>query len=134
MKADFQRLWRKLRWDLIFLQNYVSLNLNRDFQRLYYRGKSSAKPALVVYAMKNRAGICRVGITTGKKIGNAVERNRSRRIIRAAFQSVLKSGLINGNWDIVFVARTKTKFQKSTQIERAMLAAFSELNITEAQE
>ena len=119
-----------MRWDLIFLQNYVSLNLNKDFQRLYYRGKSSAKPALVVYAMKNRAGVCRVGITTGKKIGNAVERNRSRRIIRAAFQSVLKSGRIKGNWDIVFVARTRTKFQKSTQIERAMLAAFAELKIT----
>ncbi len=123
-----------MRWDLIFLQNYVSLNLNKDFQRLYYRGKSVAKPALVVYAMKNRAGICRIGITTGKKIGNAVERNRSRRIIRAAFQSVLKSGRINGNWDIVFVARTRTKFQKSTQIERAMLAAFSELKITEEKE
>lgn len=123
-----------MRWDLIFLQNYVSLNLNKDFQRLYYRGKSVAKPALVVYATKNRAGICRIGITTGKKIGNAVERNRSRRIIRAAFQSVLKSGRINGNWDIVFVARTRTKFQKSTQIERAMLAAFSELKITEEKE
>ncbi len=123
-----------MRWDLIFLQNYVSLNLNKDFQRLYYRGKSVAKPALVIYAMKNRAGICRIGITTGKKIGNAVERNRSRRIIRAAFQSVLKSGRINGNWDIVFVARTRTKFQKSTQIERAMLAAFSELKITEEKE
>ncbi|MDO4380293.1 MAG: ribonuclease P protein component [Clostridia bacterium] len=116
------------------MQNYVSLNLNKDFQRLYYRGKSVAKPALVVYATKNRAGICRIGITTGKKIGNAVERNRSRRIIRAAFQSVLKSGRINGNWDIVFVARTRTKFQKSTQIERAMLAAFSELKITEEKE
>ena len=123
-----------MRWDLIFLQNYVSLNLNKDFQRLYYRGKSVAKPALVVYAMKNRAGICRIGITTGKKIGNAVERNRSRRIIRAAFQSVLKSGRINGNWDIFFVAITRTKFQKSTQIERAMLAAFSELKITEEKE
>lgn len=123
-----------MRWDLIFLQNYVSLNLNKDFQRLYYRGKSSAKPALVVYAMKNRAGVCRVGITTGKKIGNAVERNRSRRIIRAAFQSIMKSGLINGNWDIVLVARTKTKFQKSTKIERAMLEAFRELKITEAEE
>ena len=123
-----------MRWDLIFLQKYVSLNQNKDFKRLYYKGKSVQKPVLVVYAMKNRAGLCRVGITTGKKIGSAVERNRSRRIIRAAFQSVLKSGRINGNWDIVFVARTRTKFQKSTQIERAMLAAFSELKITEEKE
>ena len=60
-----------MRWDLIFLQKYVSLNQNKDFKRLYYKGKSVQKPVLVVYAMKNRAGLCRVGITTGKKIGSA---------------------------------------------------------------
>ena len=54
------------------MPSYVSLNLNKDFLRLYHRGKSCAKPALVVYAMKNRTGLCRVGITTSKKIGNAV--------------------------------------------------------------
>lgn len=114
------------------MQSYVSLNLNKDFQRLYHRGKSCAQPVLVVYAMKNRNGFCRMGITTGKKIGNAVERNRSRRIIRAAFQSVLKSGCIKGSWDFVFVARTKTKFQKSTRIEKAMIAAFEQLGVSEA--
>lgn len=114
------------------MTSYVSLNLNKDFQRLYHRGKSSAQPVLVVYAMKNRAGVCRVGITTGKKIGCAVERNRSRRIIRAAFQSVLKSGRIKGSWDFVFVARAKTKFQKSTRIESAMLASFEQLGVVEA--
>ena len=114
------------------MKSYVSLNLNKDFQRLYHRGKSCAQPVLVVYAMKNRVGVCRVGITTGKKIGNAVERNRSRRIIRAAFQSVLKSGRINGSWDFVFVARTKTKFQKSTRIEKVMLASLEQLGVLEA--
>lgn len=114
------------------MKSYVSLNLNKDFQRLYHRGKSSAQPALVVYAMKNRLGVCRVGITTGKKIGSAVERNRCRRIIRAAFQSVLKSGKIKGGWDFVFVARTKTKFQKSTRIEKYMLGCFEQLGVLEA--
>lgn len=113
------------------MQSYVMLNLNKDFQRLYHRGKSNAQPVLVVYAMKNRVGVCRVGITTGKKIGNAVERNRSRRIIRAAFQAVLKSGRIKGNWDFVFVARTRTKFQKSTRIEKAMLESLEQLGVLE---
>ena len=123
-----------MRWDLIFLQKYVSLNQNKDFKRLYYKGKSVQKPALVIYAMKNRAGVCRVGITTGKKIGNAVERNRSRRIIRAAFQSVFNSGCIKGNWDFVFVARTRTKFKKSTQLEHIMLDMLKELSIAESEE
>ena len=98
------------------MQKFVSLNQNKDFLRLYYRGKSCAKPAVVVYAMKNRAGICRVGITTSKKIGNAVERNRSRRVIKAAFTQVLSENTINGNWDFVFVARSKTRYVKSTKL------------------
>ena len=62
-----------------------SLKENKDFRRLYYRGKSEASPVLVTYVMKNRLGFTRVGITSGKKIGNAVKRNRARRVIRAAF-------------------------------------------------
>ena len=56
------------------------LNKNGDFRRLYHRGTTVADPALVIYYMKNHAGICRIGITTGKKIGNAVVRNRCRRM------------------------------------------------------
>ena len=113
------------------MQKYESLNQNTDFQRTYYRGKSCARPALVVYAMKNRVGICRVGITTSKKIGNAVERNRSRRIIRAAYQSIFREYTLKGNYDIIFVARGKTKYLKSTQVEKAMLESIKELGLVE---
>ena len=93
----------------------ITLNRNTDFRRTYGRGKVYTSPALVTYVARNRAGICRVGITTSKKIGNAVERNRSRRVIRAAFRAVLPQ--VEGKWDIVFVARNKTKYLKSTQLE-----------------
>ena len=93
----------------------TSLTRNIDFRRAYSRGKVYSNPALVTYVARTRAGICRVGITTSKKIGNAVERNRSRRVIRAAFRAVMPEA--NGNWDIVFVARNKTKYLKSTQLE-----------------
>ena len=112
------------------MQKYITLKENTDFNRVYYRGKSSAKPQLVVYLLKNRLGVCRIGITTSKKIGNAVERNRSRRIIRAAFQSVIKDFDTEGKgYDFVFVARTKTKYLKSTHIEKAMRECFVELGV-----
>jgi len=47
---------------------------NKVFRRLYHRGKSKAGASLVTYCMKNRRGETRVGITTSKKIGTAVER------------------------------------------------------------
>ncbi len=111
------------------MQKYLSLNENTDFQRVYYRGKSSAKPALVIYALKNRVGICRVGITTSKKTGNAVERNRSRRIIRAACQSVFRDYELSGNYDIVFVSRNKTKYLKSPQVEKAMIECMKDIGV-----
>ena len=96
------------------------LKQNSDFRRAYGRGKSYSDPALVTYVLKNnRAGICRMGITTSKKIGNAVERNRCRRVIRAAFRELAPQ--IAGGYDFVFVARTKTKFIKSTQVKKVML-------------
>ena len=112
------------------MQKYITLKENTDFNRVYYRGKSSAKPQLVVYSLKNRLGVCRIGITTSKKIGNAVERNRSRRIIRAAFQSVIKDFDTEGKgYDFVFVARSTTKYLKSTHIEKAMRECFAELGV-----
>ncbi len=96
------------------------LKQNSDFRRAYGRGKSYSAPALVTYVLKNnRAGICRMGITTSKKIGNAVERNRCRRIIRAAFRELYPQ--LKGGYDLVFVARTRTKNVKSTDIKVCML-------------
>ena len=96
----------------------VTLNRNGYFRRAYTRGKAYTDPALVTYVIKNGAGICRVGITTGKKIGNAVIRNRCRRIIKAAFCELQDE--IKGGYDIVFVARHRTASCKSTDIYSIM--------------
>ena len=91
---------------------------NCDFRRAYTRGKAYTNPALVTYVIRNRAGICRVGITASKKIGNAVQRNRARRVIRAAYLALPEG--VSGGYDIVFVARTKTIGRKSTELTPVM--------------
>ena len=102
----------------------VPLTDNRDFRRLYTRGKSMVSPALVTYVRKNRGeGVC-VGITTSKKVGNAVKRSRCRRVIRAAFRSLYPR--VAPGYDFVFVARGRTPFLKSTQICRVMAAHLRE--------
>ena len=109
------------------MKKTVTIKSNCDFRRTYGKGKVFQAPALVSYVLKNRAGICRIGITTSKKIGNAVERNRSRRVIRAAYREIEEK--INGNYDIVFVARSRTKYQKSTQIAQIMLSHLKEAGV-----
>lgn len=97
---------------------WTVLRCNKDFRTLYYRGKSQIHPGLVTYVRKNRYGTARMGITTGKKIGTAVMRNRCRRVIREAYRALLPE--IVGGWDIVFVARTRTGQLKSTELQRIM--------------
>ena len=105
----------------------VTLNRNCDFRRLYYRGRSYTNPALVVYFKKSGAGICRIGITVSKKIGCAVERNRCKRIIRAAWRSVEPK--IKGAYDIVFVARARTPLVKTQNILNYMKKHLEKLNV-----
>lgn len=95
------------------LATWLTLRENKDFRTLYYRGRSQVHPALVTYVRKNKLGVPRVGITTGKKLGGAVQRSRCRRIIREAFRPQYKN---IGGWDIVFVARTRLLNMKSTQL------------------
>lgn len=108
-----------------------SLNRNTDFRRLYGRGRSMVSPVLVTYALPNRTDRCRVGITASKKIGNAVTRNRARRVIRAAYTKLLP--MASEGFDIVFVARGKTAFKKSTDIAVVMAQQLCELGIIKEQ-
>ncbi len=100
------------------MSTLCALKENKDFRTAYYRGKSFVHPSLIMYVRKNRYGITRVGITTGKKIGKAVKRNRCRRIIREAFRHLLPD--LKKGYDYVFVARTATIKRTSTQLQQIM--------------
>jgi len=109
------------------MSDIVTLKENREFRRAYSKGKSYVSPDLVTYVIKNKNNNLRIGITTGKKIGKAVERNRSRRIIRAAYFNICDH--IRSGYDIVFVARTKTPYRKSTDILISMTKHLTEAGI-----
>ena len=109
-----------------------TLKTNSDFRRAYMRGKSYTNPALVMYVRKNRAGSCRIGITASKKIGNAVQRTRARRVIREAFRQVNLP--LKGNYDVIFVARTKTVYKKSTDIYNVMVPMLIEAGVVKNEE
>ena len=96
-----------MRKGILELQKTVALNQNHDFRRLY-RKKGAVSAPLVTYAVKNRLGYNRVGITTSKKIGKAHDRNRARRVIREAYRLLLPRFSEGIGYDIVFVARART--------------------------
>lgn len=105
----------------------VSIVENSDFKRAYYRGKNLASPLVVIYYRKNGRAFNRLGITTSKKIGNAVKRNRSKRVLKAAFfrlEEALKPG-----YDIILVARGKTPYVKSFDIYKEMYNLFDKASL-----
>ena len=80
------------------------LNDNKDFLALYKKGRYAASKYSVIYVRPNGKPFNRLGITAGKKVGNAVCRNRAKRLIRLAYRNAevnLPVGM-----DIVIVART----------------------------
>lgn len=93
---------------------YRAITRNREFSRVYARGRSYVHPQLVLYVMKNRLGHTRVGLTATKKVGGAVQRNRARRVMREAAFATLPYDV--GGYDFIFVARGRTARCKSTQL------------------
>ncbi|MSO41349.1 MAG: ribonuclease P protein component [Solirubrobacterales bacterium] len=82
------------------------LSRSGDFDRVYREGSSRANRFLVLYAFPRSAdddaGEVRLGVSVGRRIGGAVERNKVKRAIRDAFWSAQK--LPDGH-DFVVVAR-----------------------------
>lgn len=95
------------------------LNQNADFQRLYRSGAFCSLGSALLYVRPNRLPYNRLGITAGKKIGNAVKRNRAKRIIREAYRAaepMLPIGI-----DLVVVARSSLPEQSSAILTERFL-------------
>ncbi|MFV0399498.1 MAG: ribonuclease P protein component [Oscillospiraceae bacterium] len=100
------------------MKRTVSLTENYLFRRMYRVGKCTVTPHVAVYVKKNRLGKNRLGITATKKIGGAVQRNRARRVIREAYRLIEPK--MQGNRDIVIVARQKAVFSKMQEVRRSL--------------
>jgi ribonuclease P protein component len=82
------------------------LSRSADFDRVYREGRSHASRHLVVYAFPRAATGeegPRLGVSVGRKVGGAVERNRMKRLLREAFWTV--AGDLPEGYDFVLVAR-----------------------------
>ena len=96
----------------------LTLRKQSDFARVYKQGKSKGSRFAVILYRRNGLKITRTAFVSSKKVGNSVERNRSRRLMKAAYRAFepdIKSG-----YDIVFVARAAIKGCKEPEVERQL--------------
>ena len=106
---------------------YRTLDKNLQFNRVYGRGKSYVHPHCVLYVAKNRLGYTRIGLTATKKVGHAVQRNRARRVMKAAIDEHLDYNI--GGYDLVFVARGMTPRLKSWQLSAIVAKLFAQAGL-----
>ena len=76
---------------------------NKEFVFLYKKGQTVIGRACVVYFKKNNTPYNKIGLSSSKKIGNAVKRNRARRVIIAAYREC--ESLFPIGYSMIIVAR-----------------------------
>ena len=107
------------------------LSRSGEFDRVYREGRSHASRHLVVYAFPRSDDETepRLGISVGRKLGGAVERNRIKRLLRDAFWST--AGELSPGHDFVIVARPAAgELEGEDAIERALRAVLVEAGLT----
>lgn len=115
----------------------IAIKENHLYNKAYKKGKCFVGKLVALYILKDLGAyrlkeqnpqkqyVNRVGLSVSKKLGGAVQRNRAKRIIRAAYDS-LKDELKTGNL-IVISARFAIHGKKSDDVEKELRIGFGEL-------
>ena len=104
---------------------YTPLRNRADFSRVHTQGRRRYDTLVQLRVIPGENGL-RIGIIVSKKYGNAVARNRFKRIVRAAFRAI--KDRLTGNWDIIVLPRNVSE-AKSTDLSASLLNLLTELHI-----
>ena len=117
----------------------LAIKENHLYNKAYKRGERSVGKYVAVYVLRDlrarrimlenpeKKYLNRLGIAVSKKIGNAVTRNRAKRIIRAAYRSL--EGEIKTGYLIVISARSEIVGKKMQDVLRELRSAMLRLDM-----
>jgi ribonuclease P protein component len=102
------------------------LTRSSDFKRVKLVGKSFAHSLIVVIAAPNALSYSRTAVAAGRSVGNAVRRNRAKRL-RVCIDSLHLS--LRSGWDVIIYARKPITFANFSSIQKEVFMSFSDAGI-----
>lgn len=116
------------------MQRKFRLTRSEDFKRVRRSGKSYAHPLVVLivqtYDQRSNPGDhprVKVGVAAGRTVGNAVHRNRAKRLLREAMRSLIPN--ISSNLDLILIARPGLVTATLDETHRALLTLLERAKI-----
>ena len=115
---------------------------NHLFAKAYSKGKRYVTEHIAVYLLPDYAAkrlskahpegkvVNRIGLTVSKKLGHAVVRSRTKRILREGLREAVRVAPIKTGYLIVIAARERAVTVKSQVIARDLVRAFKKLELT----
>lgn len=99
--------------------NFERLKKNVEFKKVFDSGKSYANSHFVLFRAGGRSDRTRIGITTAKKIGGSVERNRMKRRVKEIVRSISEN--FEKGYDMVVVIRENAKDEEFTELKKKLI-------------
>jgi ribonuclease P protein component len=109
------------------MERRIRLRRTSDVRRVYDEGQSWTHPLLVVVARPNGLDFCRVGVTASRRVGNAVARNRAKRLLREAARRLYPQ--FGAGWDVMLIARASILKVKEPQVEKALASLLKQAGL-----
>ncbi|MHC4758129.1 MAG: ribonuclease P protein component [Planctomycetota bacterium] len=88
---------------------------NEDFKAVLVQNKKTSDGLITLYVAENTHDFPRLGVSVGKAYGNAVERNRLKRLLREVFRQ--NQHRIPQNLDYVIIVPSKSKLSRVQSVQ-----------------
>lgn len=99
----------------------------KRFSAVYNKGKSAGSKYVVVFYKKNNMEFNRLAFLASKKVGNAVARNRARRLMKESIRSM--KPLNFKGYDVIFIARNTINKRKCADVKKSIEAAIKRTDL-----
>ena len=101
------------------------LKKSQDFEKIIKNNKSYKSSYFFIYLQRHENSIYHFGLSVGKKIGNAVRRNKVKRQIK----EIISENDYQNNFDCIIIVRKEINNHTFPEIKEELNRVFKKLSI-----